>query len=175
MSTPTTTRDTLEKIAKKIRFLLQNESLTVNNLASRLGVSKEYLREVIDARANPTRNLIQKICTNFAVKPEFFGPAIRDILWEEPEEATANDEGDLEKLEREIKQISQTVGVLPDEKAATSGKGKKTASKRRRKFDLAELAVHHQALLECLLQKKLICPDNYVRKVDDIRSHTKLA
>ena len=161
----------LERIAKKIRFLLHNEALTVNNVAGRLGVPKEFLRDIVDAKARPTRHIMQKLCMFFEVKPEFFGEGIQELLWDDPEA------GDDEMAGLEAAVQAQKAGVdQPANASSTGGPGKTPESpkKRRRKFDLAELAAHHQALLECLLDKKLIDREEYIAKVDDVRRRANL-
>ena len=157
----------LEQVAKKIRFLLNNESMSLRKLADRMGVQKEYLRDVLDARARPTMHLVNKLATVFDVKPEFFGHELKEILWEDPEEKKEAAEA------AELAKLKEAISVVPAE-SPSSGGSKKSSSKRARKFDLAELAAHHQALLECLIEKKVISAEYYSRKLNEVRRHAKL-
>ena len=157
----------LEQVAKKIRFLLHNESMTVKTLANRIGVQKEYLRDVLDARAHPTMHLVGKLSAVFDVKPEFFGDELKEILWEDPEETKEADEA------IELAKLKATISVRHPESPSPGG-SKESGSKHTRKFDLAELAAHHQALLECLVEKKAISAKCYSRKLTEVRRRAKL-
>jgi transcriptional regulator with XRE-family HTH domain len=151
MSAPT--EEVFEAIGKKIRFLLHNQAVTAARLSSEIGVTKDYLKDVLGGRAKPTRHLLNKVCAFFNVKSDFFGAEVNDILWEDPED-DSEDGGDF------------------DFESASGSGGK--SKRRKRKFDLAELAAHHQALLECLVEKRVIDSASYNKKVEDVRRRTKL-
>lgn len=169
MTSKTADRAALERVARKIRFLLNNESLTVRNLAARIGVSREYLKDVVDAHARPTRHLLIKLCSVFNVKLEFFGPAALDFEFEE--EVDGNGVGGGPRSAS-----NAGVGVLPRStpQVGRGKRGKKEESKKKRKFDLAELAAHHQALLDCLLEKRVFTADEYQKKLEEVRARARL-
>ena len=54
------------------------------------------------------------------------------------------------------------------------GKAKANAKNPKRKFDLAELATHYQAVLEILIEKKLITSDDYEAKLSQVRDRSGL-
>ena len=148
-----------ETIAKKIRFLLHNNSTTIEELSSRIGVTRENLRYVLDGLSWPTKHLLEKLCAAFDVRMDYFGANIEETLTGSViGPADFDDPSDLSATPVHKKSVES----VDDEKP------------RKRKFDLAEMAAHHQALLECLIEKKLITPDDYQTKVDNIRDRAGL-
>ncbi len=64
-----------ETPARKIRFLLHTNTMTIQALANEIGVTNEMLREVVDEMSVPTPHLLQKICTFFGVRDDYFAEA----------------------------------------------------------------------------------------------------
>lgn len=166
-----------ETVAKKIRFLMHNRSVTIPQMADRIGVTPDHLRYIVDGISKPTRHLIEKICAAFNVKPDFFGKDLLATLGGEPDEPRGASEPrrtpPLPFTPEGQRRKAIPIGVLP---AASEGKGAPGAGseKKKRKFDLAELAAHHQALLEVLIEKRVIKSDDYSKKLEDVRKRAGL-
>ncbi len=77
-----------ETPARKIRFLLHTNTMTIQTLAHEIGVTNEMLREVVDELSVPTPHLLQKICTFFGVKDDYFGEAPHAALAPQARPAT---------------------------------------------------------------------------------------
>ena len=152
-----------ETISKRIRFLMQTRSMTMGDLAQRIGVTREHMRYVLDGLSWPTKHLLEKICVTFDVKMDYFGPNLDELLG-----GTVISTTDF---------IDPTAG---DEEASASGQGSQGSQggqaekKSKRKFDLAEMAAHHQALLEALVEKKILRPGEYEKKLKDVRARAGL-
>ena len=147
---PNTQSSTQDTIARRIRFLLQTRSMTMGDLAQRIGVTREHMRYVLDGLAWPTKHFLEKVCAAFDVKMHYFGENLDELL-----------SGTI---------ISTTDFTDP----ISSDEAKASSKKEKRKFDLAEMATHHQALLEVLIAKKILLPDEYEKKLEDVRSRTGL-
>jgi transcriptional regulator with XRE-family HTH domain len=163
-----------ERVAKKIRFLMRTESMTLDQMAGRVGVPPEHIRYVMDGVSPPTRHLLEKFCAAFHVHLDFFGKDIERQLAQPPSAApTASGKPTppLPFTPATQKRKAIPIGVLPAEK--TTGQG--GDAKPKRKFDLAELAIHHQALLETLIEKKIISREAYQERVDSVRKRAGLA
>ena len=149
---PTSTDPVSEKFARKLRFLLSNESVTIDSVARQVGFTPEQLQYVVDGASKPTRHLVDRLCEVFGVRPTFFGKDIDRALVSEPA--------------GEIGGKPTGVTFKPD--------GGELIPKKR-KFDLAELAAHHQALLECLFEKRILLPDDYEKKLVAVRTRAGLS
>lgn len=157
-----------ETIAKKIRFLLRTESMTLAAMADRIGVTQEHLRYVVDGISRPTTHLLEKICATFNVRLDFFGKGIEQMLREsrlgQPVASPAT--APLPFTPEAKKKKATPIGMIPKEPDPKPQK--------KRKFDLAELAAHHQALLECLIEQRVIPSDVYLKKLEDVRKRSGL-
>src|SRR5262245_21256349 len=128
----------VEHPAKKIRFLLHTHSMTVQQLSAELQVPLEYLQEVADEQAMPTPQLLHRICALFDLHENYFGEALRM----RPEDVALVSDG-------------ATPGRGAKQPGGR-GVGGKSGIRRRRKIDLTELAARHQALVDCLIAKKVL-------------------
>jgi transcriptional regulator with XRE-family HTH domain len=170
-----------EQIAKKIRFLLHNETITIKQMAERIGVELDYLKLVSDGLAKPTRHLLTKICTSFNLKMDYFESEVLALL------GSGEDAGGREREEARGEEKPQTLPLpfTPAGKkrqavpvgtgAARSGKSTTGLTKKKIQFNLAQMAAHHQALLECLIEKKLLAAADYQKKLNSVRQRAKLA
>ncbi len=167
-----------EQIARKIRFLQHNQSITIKQMAERLGVEVNYLKEVVDGLAKPTRHLLTKICTIFNLKLDYFESEVLSLLGAQEDE---------EKKEENLEELKERTMPLPFTPEANKRKAVPVGTpvphlqpqsppvkKKRRKLNIAGLAAHHQALLECLIGKKLLSAQEYQKKVADVRQRAKL-
>ncbi len=158
-----------ETIAKKIRFLLRTESMTLAEMADRIGVNKEHLQYVVDGISKPTIHLLEKFCATFNVNLDFFGKGIEQAVKEsrlgKPVQKSPQ-HSPLPFTPDSKKRKAQPIGVIP--------KTEEAKPKKKRQFDLAELAAHHQALLECLFELKIVPPDLYMKKLEDVRERAGL-
>jgi transcriptional regulator with XRE-family HTH domain len=162
-----------EPIAKKIRYLMHNQSLTVQQVAERIGVTAEHLKYVVDGISKPTRHILEKLCAAFNVKLDFFGKDLQTLLAEEPpadeESADPRSPAQAHAADRHKRKPGSAGQGAALKKGSATAKAARNAKRKKRKFDLAELAVHHQALLECLLEMKSIGAEKYAAKVAEVR------
>jgi len=138
--------ETAEHPGKKIRFLLHTNSMTIQQLAESLGVTKDHMREIVDEEAVPTPHLLHRICGVFGVREDYFGSAIKYVV---PEPKPGLGSAPLPP--------GIATSVVP-------------VARRKRKLDLAELAARHQALVDCLVAKKVLLPKEYQKRLDALRS-----
>ncbi|MBI4582586.1 MAG: helix-turn-helix transcriptional regulator [Planctomycetes bacterium] len=178
MELKTTQNEVWEQIARKIRFLQHNQSITIKQMAERLGVEVNYLKEVADGLAKPTRHLLNKICAVFNLKLDYFESEVLSLLGAQEEE---------EKKEENLEDLKARTPPLPYTPEANKRKALPVGTpaphlpppapppkKKRRKLNIAGLAAHHQALLECLIERKLLSAQEYQKKVADVRQRAKL-
>ncbi len=139
-----------QNLGKKIRFLLHTHSKTIQALAEELGVTRDSLREIVDEEAVPTPHLLHRICGVFHVKEDYFGEAVQP----RPSEQSGK----------------RPLGI--SDKTAIGEKTMIAIARRqpRRKLDLMELAARHQALVDCLVAKKVIVLRDYQKRLDALRS-----
>ena len=136
----------------------------MGDLAQRIGVTREHMRYVLDGLSWPTKHFLEKVCAAFDVKMHYFGENIDELL-----------SGTIISTTNFIDPTSSDDDKTSSDNDKTSSDDDKTSSKKeKRKFDLAEMAAHHQALLEVLIEKKLLLPDEYEKKLEDVRSRTGL-
>lgn len=62
----------LERLSRKLRFLLSNERLTVPMLAEYLEVSRSTLQHVVDGKSMPPDALLRRLSNHFGVPESFF-------------------------------------------------------------------------------------------------------
>ncbi len=58
--------------AKKLKFLLQQQNVSPRDLAERLGTDPEAVMDILDGRATPPLNLLQRICALFGMNINYF-------------------------------------------------------------------------------------------------------
>lgn len=119
-------------VVRRIRFLMETQHVLVQDLAYDLGVQKAYLLEVLDERTQPTPGFLKSVASYFKVTVDFLHSGKTLIL-------------------------SQPV---------SKHGGKKSRGRERRRKDrgglaMSDLAVRHQALVECLVDKGVISAGEY--------------
>ena len=138
-------------------------------MAERIGTNKEHIQYVVDGVSKPTIHLLEKFCATFNVNLDFFGKgiekAVRDSRLGKPASKSPS-HAPLPFTPYSKKKKVQPIGVIPQTEDSKP--------KKKRQFDLAELAAHHQALLECLFELKIIPPDHYMKKLEDVRKRAGL-
>ena len=67
---PKTTSETLKSLGKKVQKLRQEQSLTQEELAHELGISRVYMGYIEQGRESPSLKLLMKISRKFKVKVE---------------------------------------------------------------------------------------------------------
>lgn len=157
-----------ENSVKKIKGLLKNCSLTVQDLADRLGITVESLRDILDEREFPTTHILRRICKLFGLPEKYFGSALASDgqSEEEAEELPTN-------LLREFQASAhgpRTPAPRPSRGAPDPVTRAVHRSHRRRKLDLAEIAARFQALLDLLVDKQLITRDEFQMHLEIIRA-----
>ena len=167
----TTIAGARDAVAKKIRFLMRTETMTISQMADRIGVTPEHLKYVVDGVSTPTVHLLEKVCATFNVKLDFFGKGIAQQLKESAVGPSmskpAPSSSPLPFTPDAKKRKAQPIGVIPETK-------EESKPEKKRNFDLAELAAHHQALLECLMELKILPPERYMQKLADVRERSGL-
>ena len=67
---PKTTSETLKSLGKKVQKLRQEQSLTQEELAHELGISRVYMGYIEQGRESPSLKLLMKMARKFGVKVE---------------------------------------------------------------------------------------------------------
>ena len=67
---PKTTSETLKSLGKKVQKLRQRYSLTQEELAYELGISRVYMGYIEQGRESPSLKLLMKISRRFKVRVE---------------------------------------------------------------------------------------------------------
>ena len=183
-----------EHPAKKIRFLLYTHSMTHEQLAHELGVTTESLREIVDELCLPSPSLLHRICNYFGVNDTYFastsvhpaaplsGPAAPDHGLPSPGSTTVlitpqgrRTTGATSSPARGVtaqraSAAPRAAGAARAPSAPRAAGQVSPAARKRRKVDLAELVARHQALLECLVAKRVVGASEYQKRLDVMRA-----
>ena len=148
----------MESPAKKIRFLLHTHSTTIQTLADALGVTRDNLREIVDEQAQPTTHLLQTICAHFHLREDYFGLS-RAVELKQPEPAA----------KPQAARPSQRPSVRPGAGPAATQKPAAGVKPKKRKVDVIELFLRHQALVDCLIARNLFTRPDYEKRLEILR------
>jgi transcriptional regulator with XRE-family HTH domain len=162
----------VEHPAKKIRFLLYTHSMTHEQLAHELGVTTESLREIVDELCVPTPHLLHRICNYFGVNDTYFATTSVQSSPTLPPPKTGTTTV-LNAIPRP-RPGGAPAGSRTTERAGsvsrTAGAGAPAGARKKRKLDLAEMVARHQALLECLVAKRVIGASDYQKRLEAARA-----
>ena len=65
------------EISKLIKYLMEEQNLTIKNLCQLCGLSEKTILKLIDCKIEPTINMLSKICNVFSINTcEFFDTII---------------------------------------------------------------------------------------------------
>ncbi len=134
-------------VARKLRFLMETQHLTVPGLAERLSIRRQSLQQIVDAKADPPRHTLVDLAKYFGVDNDYFD----DVKAEKPAKA--------------------------DSSANTRGhaRGRPSPAPARRTeapegLTLKTLAVRYQGLVELMIQKGVFSASEYhdhIKAVED--------
>ena len=121
-----------QAVVRRIRFLMETQHVLVQDLAYDLGVQRAYLLEVLDERTKPTSGFLRSVASHFKVTVDFL------------------ESGKTLSLPK----------VLPKHQGKRR-RGRDRRRKNRGGLAMSDLAVRHQALVECLVDKGVISAGEY--------------
>ena len=121
-------------LARKIRFLMETQHVTVPQLAERLGIRRSTIQDIVDRKAEASTNTLRQIAHYFGVDLDYF------------EESGVEPEG--------------PVPSLKPNRAATTAAAKEKA-KEPEPLTLRTLAIRYQGLVELLVEKGVFTAAEY--------------
>ena len=169
-----------ESPARKIKFLLATNSMTVQSFAEKIGITLECLRDILDDREAPTPHLLRRVCEVFSLQDNFFGPAY------DPE----NEDLDFGEADVPDMMTSLVQGKAHAAAGSKPGAEKGTMAQRladirrkpgpssrgplrhrhHRKIDMAELAARQRAILDLLISKKVLTQQEFETRLEILRA-----
>ncbi len=154
-----------QRTVRKLQFLIDTHHVTVQMLADSIGVPHKTLFEVLDGVALPTEGFIRKCAEYFEVPLEFVSGQGTSSKSKEGVTKSRSPQ----KTARASKEAKGT-GRTRSSQRTPSRRSQEQASES---LNVRTLAIRHQALLELLIEKRVLTPQEYhdqVKRIEE-RGH----
>lgn len=153
---------------RRIRFLLENNRLPVHRAAELMGVRKSVLQDVLDRKNQPTEELLRKIAAYFDVELEFICGAEESVS--SPGASASASKGPTSTPKKASPEARTLGKATPAGSSSARSKGSPKKSSRGTKLNTRSLASRHQALLELLLEKRVITAAEYHARIEEVEN-----
>ncbi len=154
-----------QRTVRKLQFLIDTHHVTVQMLADSIGVPHKNLFDVLDGVALPTEGFIRKCAEYFKVPLEFITG----------QEAPTESKDGGKKSRRSQNSGRDSKRVQGAERTRSSQRRPSRGQRTRtpESLNVRKLAIRHQALLELLIEKRVLTPQEYhdqVKRIEE-RGH----